>query len=117
MTTTTRIWQTVAVSTLAAALLVAGCGSGGDDAESSTTSAEGSPGTTAAEAGFDEIVAQAEEEGQVTLYTSQFPDRLADFEKAFEAAYDIDLTVVRANDSDNIPRIETEHQTGFTADV
>jgi iron(III) transport system substrate-binding protein len=117
MTTSVPTWRLAAASAIAATLLLAACGSDDGDDESTATTAGGATETTAAEAGFDEIVRLAEEEGSVTLYTSQFPDRLAVFEEAFEAAYDIDLTVVRANDSDNIPRIETEHQTGFTADV
>lgn len=109
-----RILVTAFAVTLSVLLVSCSSGSsdesGGDDGSSTDQSS-----VTAGD--FAETVAKAEEEGKVTLYTSQFPDRLAEFEKAFEAKYDIDLVVVRANDSDNIPRLETEHKTGRVADV
>ena len=136
-----RLVRRVTAATVVAAILVAGCGSDDNAEDASPTAAQSTAApenaATAATAGgadttsgdtatlasapadgaFEEIVGLAEDEGGVALYTSQFPDRLGVFEEQFESTYDIDLTVVRANDSDNIPRLETEHQTGFVADV
>ncbi|GAB3072232.1 extracellular solute-binding protein [Nocardioides zeae] len=60
-------------------------------------------------------MASAEDEGSVMLYTAQLPENLAAFEEAFEEAYDIDLTVVRANGPDNTARIEQERESGRVA--
>lgn len=74
----------------------------------------GSADTSAQVAGtWDEIVAAAEEEGQVTLYTP-YPDAIVDaLEPAFENTYPgIDLQIVKGLPQDNVPRLEAERQTG-----
>ena len=75
-------------------------------------------GTTAAangaeaEAALAELVAAAEEEGSVTIYSSQGLDQLNTLAAAFEEAYPgIDVEVVRGTDGDLIPRVETELST------
>ena len=59
-----------------------------------------------------ELVAAAQEEGSVTIYSGQGLDQLEALAEAFEEEYDdIDVEVVRLNDGDAIPRIETELST------
>ena len=58
-----------------------------------------------AEAALAELVAAAEEEGSVTIYSSQGLDQLDALAAAFEEAYPgIDVEVVRGTDGDLIPR-------------
>jgi iron(III) transport system substrate-binding protein len=62
---------------------------------------------------WDEVVAAANAEGAVTIYSTQAQPVLADLENAFETAYpQIDLTVVRGVDADLLSRIDAESRTG-----
>ena len=62
---------------------------------------------------WDAIVAAANEEGTVTLYTAQGLDQANQLKAAFEAEYpDITVEVVRDISSNLIPKIEAERQTG-----
>ena len=62
---------------------------------------------------WDEIVAAASDEGEVTLYSSHAPANLEALKVAFEAEYpNITMTYVRGTDSDLIPKVEVENQTG-----
>lgn len=93
------------------ALVATACG---DDDEASTTTTAPSSDTTAtsggddAEGALEDLVAAAQEEGSVTIYSSQGLDQLNALGKAFEDEYGITVEVVRAVDSDITPRIETE---------
>ncbi|OZD04263.1 transporter [Rhodococcus sp. 06-235-1A] len=68
---------------------------------------------------WDDVVAAADEEGTVYLYSSQHPENLALLETAFESKYpDIDLEFTRGSDVELNPRVENEARTGRgTADV
>lgn len=103
---TTVIRTGVAVSALA--VVLAGCGSDG-----------GSSGGEAVEGDWDAVVAAANEEGEVLLYSSQNPTRLEALEAAFEDAYpEIDMKFVRGTDAEMNPKVEVENQTGRgSADV
>lgn len=62
-----------------------------------------------AEAALEELVAAAQEEGSVTIYSSQGLDGLEALAARFEEQYPgIDVEVVRGTDGDIIPRVETE---------
>ncbi|WP_280489297.1 extracellular solute-binding protein [Nocardia carnea] len=62
---------------------------------------------------WDGVVAAANEEGAVTIYSTQAQPVLADLENAFETAYPrIDLNVVRGVDADLLSRIDAEARTG-----
>ncbi|MGI5216864.1 ABC transporter substrate-binding protein [Nocardia sp. CA-290969] len=65
------------------------------------------------------VVAAAEEEGSVHLYSTQHPDNLAKLKAAFERKYPrITMEFTRGTDVEINPRIEAEHRTGRgTADV
>lgn len=65
------------------------------------------------------VVAAAEDEGSVHLYSTQHPDNLAKLKVAFERKYPrITLEFTRGTDVEINPRIEAEHRTGRgTADV
>ncbi|MDQ1106770.1 extracellular solute-binding protein [Nocardioides zeae] len=92
---------TLTAALVGVGLLAAGCGS-------SQPTASGP-----VDGDWDAVVAAAEEEGSVLLYSTQHPDNLARLETAFEAAYpDIDLEFVRGTDVEITPRVETEAQTG-----
>ena len=89
------------------------------------------PGSTAAAAsttpgggeatdpgGLDELVAGAQAEGGVTIYSSHDLDKLEAFGAAFEDEYGIPVEVVRGVDTDLVPHVETEFATGnHVADV
>lgn len=102
------------VCLLTLALLGAACGSDSGDDTSATTAA---PSDTAAKGGdagdadaaLADLVAAAQEEGSVTVYSSQGLDQLNALAAAFEKEYSgIDVEIVRTSDGDIIPRIETE---------
>lgn len=103
------------------ALAVTACGddSDGEDAGAPTTEAStettaasgGEPAGDDADAALEELVAAAQEEGSVTVYSSQGLDQLNALAEAFTAEYDVDVEVVRLTDADIIPRVETELQT------
>ena len=59
-----------------------------------------------------EIVAAAQEEGKVTIYSSQGLDQLNDLAERFNDEYGIELEVVRDIDSALIPKVEAEQTTG-----
>ncbi|MGW5381150.1 ABC transporter substrate-binding protein [Nocardia sp. NPDC003963] len=89
-----------AAALLSLALALAGCGSTGQVSRPVA-------GT------WDEVVAAANTEGAVTIYSTQAQPVLADLEKAFESAYpQIDLTVVRGVDADLLSRVDAESRTG-----
>lgn len=102
-----RPMLTTAAALVSAALLASGCGSGQETASGPV------------EGDWDAVVAAAEDEGEVLLYSTQHPDNLERLETAFEAAHpEIDLEFVRGTDVEINPRVETEAQTGKgTADV
>lgn len=82
------------------AIVASACGSGGGQESSLAGS-------------WDEIVAAATDEGSVTIYSNHAPANLESLKSAFEAEYpEISLTYVRGTDSDLIPRVEVENQTG-----
>lgn len=62
---------------------------------------------------WDDVVAAANNEGKVTIYSTQAAPRLAALETAFEKAYPaIDLEVVRGVDSDLLSKIDAESKSG-----
>ncbi|WP_084611563.1 ABC transporter substrate-binding protein [Tomitella biformata] len=66
-----------------------------------------------------DVVAAAEQEGSVYLYSTQHPDNLQLLKEAFESAYPgISMEFTRGTDVEINPRVETEQRTGKgTADV
>jgi iron(III) transport system substrate-binding protein len=102
------------------ALVAAACGSDDDSDDAAAAGAD----TRTTEAGdepegaLDELVAAAQDEGKVTIYSSQALDELNAFAAAFEDEYGIDVEVVRGIDNDLATRVETEKQTGrLTVDL
>jgi len=91
-----------------------------DDTATATTEASTATTEAAAEsnakaatpAEWDAIVAKAKEEGSVTIYSSQGLDQLNDLAKRFEDKYGIHVEVVRAIDSDQLAKVQAEHDTG-----
>jgi iron(III) transport system substrate-binding protein len=102
------------VSLLCLALVAAACGDDGDDTTTeqpseTTAAASGEAPANDAQAALDELVAAAQDEGSITVYSSQGLDQLNALAEAFEAEYSgIDVEVVRGTDGDLIPRVETE---------
>lgn len=99
-------FKTAVAGGAALALLLTGCGSGGGSGSELAGS-------------WDEIIAAAQEEGSVTIYSTHSPDNLEALKQAFEAEYPgITLTYVRGTDADILPKIEVENSTGSgVADV
>ena len=93
-----KIFRT-AVVVVAAALALAGCGSSAKVSQPVSGS-------------WADIVAAANKEGSVTLYSTQAQAVLDNLKKAFESAYPgIKVTVVRGIDSELLPRIGAEQKT------
>ncbi|WP_395103823.1 ABC transporter substrate-binding protein [Actinomadura sp. SCN-SB] len=81
------------------------------------TACAAGPSTPAGNAPVDgtwqEIVAAAEKEGEVTMYSSQGTDQLEDLKARFEKKHPkIKLTLVRGTDADLTPKVEAERKTG-----
>jgi iron(III) transport system substrate-binding protein len=82
------------------ALLLGACGG----SESESTVASGS---------WNDVVAAAEKEGKVTIYSGQGTDQLEDLKARFEQKYPkIKVEVVRGVETDFIPKVEAEARTG-----
>ncbi|WP_162941710.1 ABC transporter substrate-binding protein [Desertimonas flava] len=63
--------------------------------------------------GLEALVAAAQEEGELTVYSSQGLDNLNRLAELFEAEYDdIDVEIVRDVDATAIARVEAEQETG-----
>jgi len=81
-----------------------------------TTACGGSSGGTAAgpvSGSWTDVVAAAEKEGKVTLYSSQNPVNLEKLKTAFQAKYPkIALEFVRGTDAEMNPKVEVESRTG-----
>ncbi|ROZ99068.1 ABC transporter substrate-binding protein [Gordonia sp. OPL2] len=81
--------------------VVAACGGGGSGASGPV---DGS---------WDDVVAAANEEGSVMLYSSQKPANLEALKTAFNKKYpQITMEFVRGTDPDINPKVETENKTG-----
>ena len=83
--------------------------------EATSDATAGGPATTAAangaeaEAVLEELYAAAQEEGSVTIYSSQGLDQLNALAAAFQEEYPgVSVEVVRGTDGDTIPRVDTE---------
>lgn len=86
-------------------LVLAGCSAGGEDAAPVDA--------PAGDAGWEEVVAAAEDEGEVVFYSFAPPTVLESVEAAFEEAYPrIDLVVERIGGADLEPALESERSTG-----
>ena len=95
----------------ASAALLAACGGGGTDPTSAP--ADGVDYTAMT---HEELVAAAEAEGSVVVYS--FTSRIAKVEEAFEAEYDIDLIGHDISSTEQVTRLLAESQAGSaTADV
>ncbi|MBY6412192.1 extracellular solute-binding protein [Rhodococcus sp. BP-252] len=97
-----KIFRKATIALAAAAALVGVTACGGSSSASGPV--EGS---------WDEVVAAANEEGSVMLYSSQKPANLDALVAAFQAKYpEIKMEYVRGTDSEINPRVETENRTG-----
>ena len=68
---------------------------------------------TAVDGTWEDVVAAANEEGSVLLYSSHNPVNLEALKTAFEAEYpDISMEFVRGTDAELNPKVEVENQTG-----
>ncbi|OAH63930.1 hypothetical protein AYJ66_08385 [Dietzia cinnamea] len=93
-----------AVGAAVAAVVTAGTLTACGSADGSGTGLAGS---------WEEILAAARDEGEVTIYSNHAPSNLEAVKAAFEREYPgITLTYVRGTDSDLIPRVEVENRTG-----
>ena len=90
--------------------LVTTVSAGGTIAATSPSPSPSSALATASE-DWDAIVAAAEEEGSLTVYSSQVLPVLEELEPAFEEATGLDLEVVRGLPQDLFPKLEAERQT------
>lgn len=101
-----RLLRKIGVAAVAsAAVAVSACG--------------GSSSSGPVEGSWDDVVAAAEKEGSVYLYSSQHPENLEALKTAFQQQYPgIKLEFTRGTDVELNPRVETENRTGKgTGDV
>lgn len=90
----------------AAGLLLAACGSGGSE-DTGVEDAGGDAPEMLSESEWDDVVAKAKEEGQVTVFAS--PNYADVHFKEFEKVYpEITVTVERQSTGDLLPRLEQE---------
>lgn len=102
-------FRLLGVAAVGLSLALVACGGGGSAEDtSSTTRAAGS--STPDE--LAELVAAAQEEGSVTIYSSQGLDPLNAMGAAFEEEYGVRVEVVRGTQGDLVPRVEAEVATG-----
>lgn len=100
-----------------AALLLASC-AGTSEADGETSAVDANEQNSEfADMSHDELVAAAEEEGEVVVYA--FTSRIATVAEEFEAAYpEIDIVAHDISSSEQIERLRSEHDAGAeTADV
>jgi iron(III) transport system substrate-binding protein len=96
---------------IAATLLLAACGSGGADTAATPANPPGTVGISTPE--WDAVVAAAEEEGTVTMYSVALPAISERLEAAFEKAYpDIDLQITRLLSAEIDGKLDAERDTG-----
>jgi len=117
MRRTSRWWTALAAVAVAGTTVAATGGASASSPPGSEPATDGgSPSATLSgdgEAALAELVAAAQEDGSVTVYSSQGLDQLNALADAFKEAYSgIDVEVVRLVDGDIIPRLETEMSTG-----
>ncbi|MEG9224677.1 extracellular solute-binding protein [Aeromicrobium sp. Sec7.5] len=70
------------------------------------------PSSTLSEGDWDSVVAAAEDEGTVTIYSSQGVAQLEDFAAGFKEKYGITVEIVRDLDSNLLPKLDAEVRTG-----
>ncbi len=93
-------FTTAMAGLVTAALVATGCATGGGEGSELAGS-------------WDEVVSAATDEGSVTIYSNHAPANLEALKVAFESRYpEISLNYVRGTDSDLIPKVEVENQTG-----
>jgi iron(III) transport system substrate-binding protein len=100
--------KTLRVGTLAicagAAALVTACGGSGGTNTAANAPAKGS---------WNDVVAAAEKEGKVTIYSGQGTEQLEDLAARFQKKYPkVKVEVVRAVETDLAPKVEAEARTG-----
>jgi iron(III) transport system substrate-binding protein len=93
-----------AVATLGLALVSAACGGGSEPESSASVPASGS---------WNDVVAAAEKEGKVTIYSGQGTDQLNALAAKFQEKYPkIKVEVVRGVETALAPKVEAEARTG-----
>ncbi|WP_138996652.1 ABC transporter substrate-binding protein [Rhodococcus zopfii] len=105
---TRRITATLTAGALAVLLAACGGSTGDDRITSDSIGATGPAGDDS----WQQIVDAAKAEGEVTLYSSNAPDAIAELGRRFEADYGIKLTVVRDVDANLHQKIGAEGDTG-----
>jgi iron(III) transport system substrate-binding protein len=99
-TNLTRGLRTVLALFIAMVLSLAACGTDTEDSKPVSGS-------------WEDIVAAAEDEGTVTIYSSQVTDQLQNLALAFELTYpEISLEFVRGGGDEGITKVEAEHRSG-----
>lgn len=103
-----------AVALGAVALTASACGSSSKTGSSPPSTATAPQATTAGGPSGDwqQLVAQAKKEGQVTFYSSQGLDQLNAVAKAFKAKYGITVNVSRNIDATDEAKISAENSSG-----
>jgi iron(III) transport system substrate-binding protein len=105
--TATSASETTIAPATTAATTTASSGTADTTAASETTS------TGAASSAFDDVVAAAEKEGKVTLYSVMVPDINTRLTEAFKQAYPkIDIEIIRVPGNEIDAKLAAEKQTG-----
>ncbi|UYP20827.1 extracellular solute-binding protein [Rhodococcus sp. Z13] len=100
-----------ALTAAALAATLAACGGSSNADDRITADSVGATGPAGDEA-WQQIVEAAQQEGEVTIYSSNAADALAELGRRFEADYGIRLNVVRDVDANLHQKIGAEAETG-----
>ncbi|MGW4580186.1 ABC transporter substrate-binding protein [Rhodococcus aetherivorans] len=100
---------TAGIAVAVVSTMLAACGGGGDDRiTSESVGATGPVGDSA----WQQVVEAARTEGEVTIYSSNAADALAELGRRFEADYGIRVNVVRDVDANIHQKVGAEAATG-----
>jgi iron(III) transport system substrate-binding protein len=100
---------------LLAAVALAGCGGGGDSSTEGLTleDVQAEVAGMSPEARTKKLVELAQEEGEVSLYTTSDIALTGELADAFEDAYDVDVSVYKTSREGILTRIAEERKAGF----
>ncbi|MEE2033201.1 ABC transporter substrate-binding protein [Rhodococcus chondri] len=100
---------TTAIAIGVVATMLTACGGGGDERIASDSVGDTGP---AGDESWQQVVDAAKAEGEVTLYSSNAADAIAELARRFEADYDITVNIVRDVDANLHQKIDAENKTG-----
>ncbi|MGY1739429.1 MULTISPECIES: ABC transporter substrate-binding protein [unclassified Blastococcus] len=115
MSRSSRFPALTRVAPLAVAMTLAMAACGGDDGGEDDGGSTPAAADTSASPEWQQVIDAAEEEGAVTIYSSQGTEQLEELASRFEDTYDIDVTINRDVDANIEARLDAEDSSGSPA--